>query len=250
MLERSWRNEAIEILSDEVNLVQDHAVFNLLHPHSHCPQCQAKVPAWTNIPILGYFLIRGKCVKCKQPVSLRYPLIELLTGILFMAVGLVLSEPWSILGGLIFVSVMLCLIMIDFDTFLLPDELTLALLWLGLLFNLHGSISGALHNSVIGAVVGYGFLWGIYWVFKLITHKEGMGYGDFKLLAALGAWLGWQNLVSVLLISSCLGIIYALFLRLSGRLAKGNPIPFGPFLGGAGIITLLFANYLFPIMLY
>ena len=250
MLERKWRNDAIEVLGDESQLTINTQVFNLVHPHSHCPKCQAKIPSWTNIPILGYFIAGGKCVECKQKISWRYPLIELICGLLFLAVGFVVSNPWILLGCIIFVAISLSLIVIDLDTFLLPDELTLPLLWLGFIFNFHNGLAGSLHNSVIGAMVGYGFLWGLFWTFKLITHKEGMGYGDFKLLAAIGAWVGWQNLLSVLLISSVLGVIYAISLRLSGKLERGNPIPFVPFLGGAGIVTLLFANHLCPIITY
>ena len=172
------------------------------------------------------------------------------SGILFVVAGYVFSDVWTIFASLIFIAALLSLMLIDLDTFLLPDELTLPLLWLGLLFNLQGLFSASLTNAVIGAVVGYLSLWSLYWIFKLLTKREGMGYGDFKLLAALGAWLGWQNLVSVLLVSSCLGILYALVLRFSGRLDRGNPIPFGPFLGGAGIVTLLFAAHLFPILIY
>ena len=250
MLNRKWRNECIEVLGDECNLSPDDTRFNLLHPHSHCPKCQAKVPVWSNIPLIGYFIIGGKCTSCKSRVSLRYPLVELICAVLFVAVGYVWSDPWAIFGGLIFVSVVLCLMLIDLDTFLLPDELTLPLIWLGLLFNLHGGICGGLTNAVIGAVAGYMILWLLFWIFKLITKKEGMGYGDFKLLAEIGAWLGWQNLLSVLILSSVCGIIYAVILRLSGKLNAGNPIPFGPFLGAAGILVLLFANELFPLIVY
>lgn len=249
ILERNWRNEAIEILGDDCSLSKDSQQFNLMFPASHCPACQSKIPAWTNIPLFGYFLIGGRCYSCRQKISLRYPLIELLTGILFAAVGLFFSEAWIIGGSLIFIGLLISMIFIDLDTYLLPDELTLSLLWLGLLFNLQGLFAGSLANAVIGAMVGYGSLWLLYWAFKLLTGKEGMGYGDFKLLAGLGAWLGWQNLLSILLISSILGIIYAVVLRVSGKLAAGNPIPFGPFLGGAGIVVLFFAQHLFPIMI-
>lgn len=250
MLQREWRNQCLEVLGDECKLAPDSTKFNLNYPSSHCPKCKAKIPAWTNIPLIGFLLLGGKCSNCKIKISWRYPLVELLSGVLFVAAGYIFSDHWAIFASLIFIATLLSLMLIDLDTFLLPDELTLPLLWLGLLFNLHGMFSASLTNAVIGAVVGYLSLWSLYWIFKLLTKREGMGYGDFKLLAALGAWLGWQNLVSVLLVSSCLGVLYALVLRFSGRLASGNPIPFGPFLGGAGIVTLLFAAHLFPILIY
>jgi leader peptidase (prepilin peptidase)/N-methyltransferase len=146
--------------------------------------------------------------------------------------------------------VVICLILIDFDTFLLPDELTLPLVWLGLLFNLNGSICGGLSNAVIGAMIGYLILWGIYWIFKLITKKEGMGYGDFKFLSAIGAWLGWQNLLSVIIISSLTGILYAIIMRMTGRLLPNKPIPFGPFLGVAGLIVFFYGNRLIPLVIF
>jgi len=250
MLQKSWRNQCIELLGSDCKVNVDNTHFNLIHPSSHCPKCHAKVPVWSNIPILGYFLIAGKCVNCKLRISIRYPLIEFLAGVVFVAVGFIESETISIIGGLVFSAFIISLIMIDFDTFLLPDELTLPLVWLGLLFNINGDICGGLSNAVIGAVIGYLILWLIYWLFKLVTKKEGMGYGDFKLLAAIGAWVGWQNLLSVLIISSLTGIVYALLMRLSGRLQPGKPIPFGPFLGVAGLITLLYANRLVPLVIY
>lgn len=249
MLEQGWRNEAIDILGEECPLPKETLQFNLMYPASHCPACQNKIPAWTNIPLLGYLLIAGRCHSCHQKISLRYPLIELLCGVLYALVGCFFTDLWFICGSLIFIGLLISMIFIDLDTYLLPDELTLSLLWLGLIFNLHGLFAGSLVNAVIGAIIGYGCLWLLYWGFKLITGKEGMGYGDFKLLAALGAWLGWQNLLSILLISSLLGILYAVILRISGKLVAGNPIPFGPFLGGAGIIVLFCAKQLFSIVI-
>ncbi len=250
VLQRNWRNQCIELLGSECQLQPDTATFNLIHPSSHCPKCHNKVPVWANIPLLGYFLVGARCYNCKLHISIRYPLVELLTGAVFIAVGFTVSEPIDIIGGLIFSAFIICLVLIDYDTFLLPDELTLPLVWLGLLFNLNGNICGGLSNAVIGAVAGYLILWLVYWVFKLITKKEGMGYGDFKLLAALGAWLGWHNLLSILILASLSGLVYALIMRISGRLVKGKPIPFGPFLGIAGILTFLFANSLFQIVVF
>lgn len=250
MLQRNWRQQCSELLGVACQEAPEYIHFNLIHPSSHCPKCYNKVPVWANIPIIGYFLVSGRCIKCKLPISFYYPLVELVTGLLFVAVGFIESETPSIIGGLVFTVFIISLILIDFKTLLLPDELTLPLIWLGLLFNLNGAICGGLSNAVIGAVVGYLILWTIYWLFKLITAKEGMGYGDFKLLAAIGAWLGWQNLLSVLLIASFGGIIYALLLRLGGKLSATNQVPFGPFLGGAALITLLGANWLMPLVIY
>jgi leader peptidase (prepilin peptidase)/N-methyltransferase len=250
MLQKTWRNQCLELLGAECSITPDNSHFNLLHPASHCPKCHNKIPFWTNIPILGYFMIAGKCIKCHVHISLRYPLVELITGLLFVATGFIESEYASLAGALIFVSVVICLILIDFDTFLLPDELTLPLVWLGLLFNLNGSICGGLSNAVIGAMIGYLILWGIYWIFKLITKKEGMGYGDFKFLSAIGAWLGWQNLLSVIIISSLTGILYAIIMRMTGRLLPNKPIPFGPFLGVAGLIVFFYGNRLIPLVIF
>lgn len=249
MLDKVWRKQCQELLGNECDVTINEDKFNLLTPSSHCPQCKSNVPWWSNIPLLGYLFICGRCNVCHNKVSLRYPIVEVITGILFVISGYCYSDLFALFAVLVCVSCLFTLMLIDLDTFLLPDELTLPLLWLGLLFNLNGLFSLSLANAVIGAVVGYMFLWLLYWIFKLITGKEGMGYGDFKILAAIGAWIGWQNLVSVLLLSSVLGIIYAVIMRISGKLDCGKPIPFGPFLGGGGIVTLWFGAHLFPIML-
>ncbi|MEN9947102.1 MAG: hypothetical protein RLZZ293_1488 [Pseudomonadota bacterium] len=238
MLNQTWRNQCIEIFADECQLKADTSKFNLMTPRSHCPKCKTLVPWWSNIPLFGYMFLAGKCVKCKTTISLRYPLVELATGILFVLATYSVDNLLILIGRLVLVAILITLMLIDLDTFLLPDELTLPLIWLGLLFNLTGDFSGSLVASVIGAAVGYLSLWSLYWLFKLVTGKEGMGYGDFKLLAALGAWLGWQSLISILILSSVCGIFYAIGLRLSGKLNSGNPIPFGPFLGMAGILML------------
>lgn len=248
MLNKTWRNQCLEILGDECKLQPNNDKFTLSYPVSHCPKCKTNVPWWSNIPLLGYIFLRGKCVGCKEKISLRYPVVEVITGLLFVCAGYLYSDVVMLGWVVVYLSIMFCLMLIDLDTFLLPDELTLPLLWLGLLANLDGAFSSSLQSSVIGAVIGYMCLWLLYWGFKLLTGKEGMGYGDFKLLAAIGAWIGWQNLVSVLLFSSILGIVYAIVLRLSGKLTSGNPIPFGPFLGGGGIATLLFGAHLFPVL--
>lgn len=247
MLDTMWRRQCQELVGDECKVNINSNGFNLMKPASHCPNCKANVPWWSNVPLFGYLFIRGRCVSCHSKVSLRYPIVEIVTGVLFVLSSYCYNDVLALTAVFVYVSCLFALMLIDLDTFLLPDEITLPLLWLGLLCNINGLFSGSLANAVCGAVIGYIFLWALYWLFKFITGKEGMGYGDFKLLAAIGAWIGWQNLVSVLLLSSILGIIYAVIMRVSGSLESGKPIPFGPFLGGAGIITLLFGVHLFPI---
>lgn len=249
ILDRVWRGQCHELLGEECKIEIATDKFTLSYPSSHCPNCKANVPWWSNIPLFGYLLLMGRCVACKQKISIRYPMVEIIYGILFAVTGFLYHDLFSIISIIIFLSIVFCLMLIDLDTYLLPDELTLPLLWLGLLANLNGAFSGSLAFAVVGAVVGYLILWSIYWGFKLLTGKEGMGYGDFKLLAAIGAWLGWQNLISVLLLSSVLGIIYAIVMRVVGKLDSGKAIPFGPFLGGGAIATLFFGAHLFPVLL-
>lgn len=241
ILNAKWRGQAQEILGLPS---ESSKKLSLSFPSSFCPKCEQKIPWWTNIPLFGYLAVRGKCYSCSQSISLRYPIIELSTAILFVAIGYHYNDSWQIVFACGFTAVIIALTFIDLDTFLLPDELTLPLVWAGLLVNLHGLFSGSLEASIFGAVIGYLSLWSIYWAFKLITGKEGMGYGDFKLLAAIGAWFGWQILVNVLLISSLLGIIYAITLRLLGKLESGKAIPFGPFLGGGAIASLFFTKFM------
>ncbi|MCZ6887853.1 MAG: A24 family peptidase [Gammaproteobacteria bacterium] len=240
MLERGWRDEARAILqiSDPVD---DAEPFNLLVPRSHCPRCQQLISAWQNIPILSWLILRGKCHHCGEPISLRYPAIELLTLIMSALVLATWGYQWLTLALLLFTWVLIALTFIDFDTQLLPDQITLPLVWGGVLVALvfdHVAIS----DSVIGAVVGYTSLWSLYWIHKLITGKEGMGYGDFKLLAALGAWLGWQALPGVILLASVAGLLYALLCVALRGMRREDPIPFGPFLATAGWVTLLFRD--------
>lgn len=248
MLKRQWHNEAVEILGDLCKISPDTTHFNLIYPTSHCRVCDIKIPFWANIPILSYFLLRGKCHNCKATISFRYPAIELITGLLFVIAGYLTNDTITLPGYLIFISFVLCLILIDYDTFVLPDILTLSLLWLGILFNLEGSISGSIVNSIFGAVTGYIFLWLVFWIFKLITRRDGLGYGDFKFLAAILAWVGYQALVPMLLFASTLGIIYFILAKITGRLIShpnisGSHVPFGPFLGIAGLIVLFGGAY-------
>lgn len=222
--------------------------LTLLYPRSHCIKCKKSIPFWLNIPILGYFLAKGKCVYCKTKFSISYPLIELTTGLLFVIAGYVALDVIQLLLFFIFISFMICIICIDFKTFLLPDQLTLPLLWIGFLFQLFAdSANGkcAIKEAVIGAMLGYLILFSISWVFKLITKKDGMGHGDFKLLAAFGAWFTYFSIIPILLISSILGIVYFILAKITGKLKQhsmisGAHIPFGPFLAITGLILLLF----------
>lgn len=242
ILTNRWKKECQEFLDLDVSEKIDK--FNLSFPSSHCPKCQNNVPVWANIPIIGFLILRGKCHICQVKISGRYPLVELLTGVIFASIGYVQHDLLSICITLVFFSMLIALIFIDLDTFLLPDELTLPLVWIGLLANLNGEFSGKLEYAVIGAVAGYMSLWIIYWGFKLMTGKEGMGYGDFKLLSAIGAFLGVAQLCNVLIFASLMGIIYAVILRARGKLQKGAAIPFGPFLGTGAIMAFFFGSFL------
>ena len=215
--------------------------FNLMLPRSACPQCGHRITALENIPVISYLFLRGKCAGCKTPISARYPTIELLTGILSAFLIWRFGSGLAGLATLLFAYLLIAMTFIDADTQLLPDDLTLPLLWAGLLVNLHATFV-PLSDAVIGAAAGYLSLWSIYWLFKLATGKEGMGYGDFKLLAALGAWLGWSMLPIILLLSSVVGAIVGICLIVFNKRGRDNPIPFGPYLAAAGMIALLYGK--------
>ncbi len=213
--------------------------FNLFMPRSACPKCNEPVRAWQNIPIFSYLFLRGKCFYCKNPISIRYPLIELLTGVLFAIIAWYFGYGLQTLFGVVFTAMLISMFFIDADTQLLPDKLTLPLLWLGLLASIIGNgVFISPNEAILGAMVGYLSLWSIYWLFKLLTGKEGMGYGDFKLLAALGAWLGVAPLLVVVLFSSITGLIFAIIIRLGWS----KPLSFGPYLACAGWLTLLYGK--------
>ena len=215
--------------------------FNLMVPRSACPHCGHQITAMENIPVVSWLALRGKCRACKAPISPRYPAIELLTGIVSALMVWTFGAGWMGLATLVFAWMLIAMTFIDFDTQLLPDDLTYPLLWLGLLVNLNGTFV-PLHEAVIGAAAGYMVLWGIYWLFKLVTGKEGMGYGDFKLLAALGAWLGWTMLPTIILLSSVVGAVVGISLIVFTKHGREKPIPFGPYLAAAGLIALLFGT--------
>jgi leader peptidase (prepilin peptidase) / N-methyltransferase len=255
MLDRQWR-EQCESLAREGAASGPHSAetvrerFNLVVPRSACPACKAPVTALQNIPIVSYLVLGGHCAACGARISVRYPLVEALTGVLSALVAWRLGFGWPALAGLALTWFLVPLTFIDIDLQLLPDDLTLPLLWLGLILSLWGPQSGAaavpvdLRSSLIGAVAGYLSLWSIYHLFRLATGKEGMGYGDFKLFAALGAWLGWQMLLPIALIAAAVGAVTGIvILSVKGK-DRGTPIPFGPFLAAAGWLMLIFGREL------
>lgn len=215
--------------------------FNLMVPRSSCPHCGHQITALENIPVLSYLMLGGKCSACKAPISIRYPLVEVATALLSALLVWTFGSGWAGLATLFFGYSLLAMTMIDYDTQLLPDDLTFPLLWAGLLVNLNGTFV-PLSEAVIGAAAGYLVLWGIYWLFKLATGKEGMGYGDFKLLAALGAWLGWTMLPTIILLSSVVGALVGISLIVFAKHGREKPIPFGPYLAAAGFIALLYGT--------
>jgi leader peptidase (prepilin peptidase)/N-methyltransferase len=241
MLEQRWREQAQDVLHPRKKPARAARPFNLATPGSHCPHCRHRLRAWENIPVLSFLLLRAKCSACSAPISWRYPLLELLSGLLAAAVAWRFGYNMTTLGALLFTWALLALAFIDYDTQLLPDDITLPLLWVGLLLNI-GQLFVPLPAAVIGAAAGYLTLWLVYQAFKLVTGKEGMGFGDFKLLAALGAWLGWQQLPLIVLLSSLLGAIVGIaFILTTGR-DRSLPIPFGPFLCAAGWIALMWGD--------
>ncbi|MCU5781851.1 leaderpeptidase and N-methyltransferase [Alcanivorax balearicus MACL04] len=239
MMERTWRREAQEVLELPI---EETSPYNLVVPRSRCPHCDHAIRWHENIPVISWLLLKGRCSACGQGISARYPLIELLSA-LIAAVCAWQFGYGSWLVFILFASfTLLALAAIDLDTTLLPDAMTFPLLWAGLLAALLGISPVSLPDAVVGAMAGYLSLWSLYWVFKLVTGKEGMGYGDFKLLAALGAWLGWQYLPLVILLSSVVGLVFAIGMMANGGLKKGQGIPFGPYLAIAGWIALLWGE--------
>jgi leader peptidase (prepilin peptidase)/N-methyltransferase len=238
MMERDWALQCAELRGESLEAAP---AMTLVAPRSRCPACGHAISALENIPVLSYLFLRGKCRSCRAPISARYPLVEVLTAILFAFVAWRFGYTWSAVGGIIFCAAMIALAFIDFDTQLLPDDLTLPLLWVGLIFNIVGTYAN-LGSAVVGAIGGYLSLWLVYWGFKLATGKEGMGYGDFKLLAAIGAWLGWQVLPLTILLSSFVGALIGIGLIVFTRHGKNVPIPFGPYLAIAGIIAMFWGK--------
>jgi len=248
MLKRQWRRDCIQYLEESrdpalaTGAREDHqATFTLSTPRSRCPHCHHLIRAWENIPLLSYSILRGKCHACGQPISLRYPFIELLSAVLVTLVAWKLGLTPQAGLAIILTWALLALTFIDLDHQYLPDNITLPFLWLGLLAGLYG-VFADITSTVWGAALGYLVLWTIYIVFKKLTGKEGMGFGDFKLLAMLGAWLGWQKLPAIIFMSSLVGAIVGISLILLRRHQRGVPIPFGPYLAAAGWIVLLWGD--------
>lgn len=270
MLEREWRAQAEELLrsdgpserrtanggrldekqqQDLAPASQPPAKYNLIVPRSACPHCGTQIKAWQNVPVISYLLLKGKCANCRAPISARYPIVELVTALLSAAVAWKFGFTWYTSAALVLTWFLIALTFIDFDTQLLPDNMTLPLVWLGLLVSLGPTIPEMglpvdTRSSILGATAGYLSLWSVYHVFKLITGKEGMGYGDFKLFAALGAWFGWQMLPLIILLSAFTGAVVGITLIVARGRDKNIPIPFGPYLAAAGWIALMWGDSL------
>jgi len=238
MLERQWRSECAELAGTPSPPAER---YDLVKPRSACPKCGHMIPAIENIPLASYLFLGGKCSQCRAPISLRYPVVEALSGALAGYIAWRYGLSTAMLGALLFTWAMIALAFIDLDTFYLPDSITLPLLWAGLLFNAGGTFTD-LHSAVIGAAAGYVALWAVFWAFKLATGKEGMGYGDFKLLAAIGAWLGWKMLPLTILASSMVGATVGIALIVFAKHARERPIPFGPYLAAAGLIAMFWGE--------
>ena len=247
MLEKGWKEECEAFLAGDESVAtsegsgQNTERFDLSKPNSHCPHCKHAIKPWENIPVLSFILLGGKCRSCKTRISFRYPLVELLTGTLSLAVALHFGFGVEALAALVLTWSLIALSLIDYDTQLLPDVITLPLLWLGLILSLWGVFVDPA-TSIIGAVFGYLALWLVYQLFKLATGKEGMGFGDFKLLAVLGAWLGWKLLPAIILLSSLAGAVIGIALILLKQHNKDKPIPYGPYLAIAGWLALMWGE--------
>jgi leader peptidase (prepilin peptidase) / N-methyltransferase len=237
MLERQWAAECADLAGKEPATAEP---FNLLVPRSRCGQCGHAIRWYENIPVLSYAFLRGKCSACGTRISIRYPLVELFTGALFAFCGWRWGLTWTALAWCGFAAAIVALAFIDWDTTLLPDDITLPLMWAGLIAAVLGWSGVALPTALWGAVAGYLSLWSIYWAFRLLTGKEGMGFGDFKLFAALGAWFGVTALIPIILMSSVIGAVVGIAMKFSSGLREGGYVPFGPFLAAAGLTAMLF----------
>ena len=241
MMHQDWRCQCEEFLELPENQRKSEEAITLSKPASTCPSCGHGIRAWENIPVISYIVLGGKCSSCKAGISPRYPMIEALTALFSIATIALLGPTEATLWSLLLVWALVALTVIDFDTQLLPDSITLPLLWLGLVLNYFGVLTD-FTSAFWGAVWGYMSLWSVYWLFKLVTGKEGMGHGDFKLLAALGAWLGWQLLPAVILLSSVVGAVVGISLMVFKKHGREVPIPFGPYLAAAGLLCLWFGT--------
>ena len=241
MMEREWRSDCLEFLQQTEDT--ERGKFNLLVPRSRCGNCGHKITALENIPVISYLVLGGKCSSCKTKISMQYPMVEIFTGVLSVIVGWHFGASVQALAALFLTWCLIASSGIDISHKLLPDSITLPLLWLGILLSF-GDVFVSLAVSVIGAMAGYMSLWSVFWLFKLVTGKEGMGYGDFKLLAMLGAWTGWKMLFVIILTSSAVGAVIGITMIVLKMTERGTQIPFGPYLAAAGWITLLWGNEL------
>lgn len=242
MMEARWAAECADMLAPEAQPAAQEApaTFNLMTPRSRCPHCGHQIRWFENIPVVSYLALRGKCKQCAAPISPRYPIIELITAALFAWCGWQWGLGGTALAWCGFSAAVLTLAAIDWDTTLLPDDITLPLVWAGLCMAALGVTTTPLPDALWGTVAGYLSLWMVYWAFKLITGKDGMGYGDFKLFAAFGAWFGWQALIPVILMASVIGAVIGIAIKLKGQLREGGYVPFGPFLALAGLTSMMF----------
>jgi leader peptidase (prepilin peptidase) / N-methyltransferase len=242
MMERAWRRDCRTMFEPDAP-GDDSPRYDLVQPSSHCPACGHRIRAWENVPLLSWLALRARCSACGVRISARYPAIELVAGVAAGVVAAHFGVTWECLGALVLTWSLIALTMIDFDHQLLPDSITLPMLWLGLVFSVFATTVTPV-DAILGAAAGYLSLWSVYWLFKLATGKEGMGYGDFKLLAMLGAWLGWQSLPAIILLSAIVGAVVGIALILAQRLGRQVPMPFGPYLAAAGWIALLWGDAL------
>jgi leader peptidase (prepilin peptidase)/N-methyltransferase len=252
MMEMDWREQCKE-LDESSTPVLPEGRFNLVVPRSRCPSCGTQITAWQNIPVLSYLMLGGRCANCKSEISARYPAVELVTALLVAIVAWRFGPSWQGVMGITLTLFLIPITMIDFDRYLIPDSIVYPLLWIGLAMSLWHPQPGAEvlfippRDAIIGAIAGYLSLWSFYWLFKLATGKEGMGYGDFKLLAALGAWLGYQSLFSIIIMSAVVGAVFGIALIVFRGRDHQVPMPFGPFLAGAGWIVMLWGEFIRPL---
>ena len=244
MMERDWQQQCCELLElDDPESKKEKELFNLLTPRSHCPECKHQISAIENIPVISYIFLKGKCKKCGNKISLRYPLIELVSALSAVIVAYYFGVSYQAMFAICLTWALIALSMIDFDHQLLPDDITLPLLWLGIIINIFSTFTD-IESSVLGAIFGYVSLWSVYIIFKIVTGKEGMGHGDFKLLAVLGAWFGWQSLPLIIILSSLVGAVVGISLMLFKSHDRNTAIPFGPYLAIAGWISMLWGPYI------
>jgi len=248
MMEREWREQADELASTPPENKLPEGRFDLVMPRSRCPSCGVLITALQNIPVISYLLLKGRCANCKTSISVRYPLVELMTALLAAITAWQFGAGWEALMAITLTLTLVAITMIDADTQLIPDSIVLPLMWLGLAMSLFHPLAGAdtlfiaPTDAIVGAMAGYLALWSVYWLFKIATGKDGMGYGDFKLLAALGAWLGWQQLPMIIMMSAVVGVAINIAMIVGGGRDRSTPIPFGPYLAGASWITMLWGE--------